>query len=268
MPHADTAVIRAAKAAGLYCVPGVVTPTEAFAALAAGADALKLFPAEQLGPAALKAWRAVLPAQVPVLPVGGITPDTMAAWIAAGHSVSASARRSTHPASPPMNWSPRSPICAGLGHRITLVPGKPCMKITKLTTFMVPPRWLFLKSRPMKASWAGASRWWRAARHRRGRGRRAGRLSDRQRPAPIEDHWTVLYRGGFYRGGALHYERARRHRSGAVGHQGQGAGRAGASHCSAARCRERIRVYSWIGGDRPADTAGRRRMPSRAASPP
>lgn len=84
MPHADTAVIRAAKAAGLYCVPGVVTPTEAFAALAAGADALKLFPAEQLGPAALKAWRAVLPAQVPVLPVGGITPDTMAAWIAAG----------------------------------------------------------------------------------------------------------------------------------------------------------------------------------------
>ena len=49
MPHADTAVIRAAKAAGLYCVPGVVTPTEAFAALAAGADALKLFPAEQLG---------------------------------------------------------------------------------------------------------------------------------------------------------------------------------------------------------------------------
>jgi 2-dehydro-3-deoxyphosphogalactonate aldolase len=84
MPHADTSVIRAAKAAGLYCVPGVATPTEAFAALAAGADALKLFPAEQLGPAALKAWRAVLPRQIPVLPVGGITPDTMAPWIAAG----------------------------------------------------------------------------------------------------------------------------------------------------------------------------------------
>jgi 2-dehydro-3-deoxyphosphogalactonate aldolase len=57
MPHADTAVIRAAKAAGLLCVPGVATPTEAFAALAAGADGLKLFPAEQAAPAVLKAWR-------------------------------------------------------------------------------------------------------------------------------------------------------------------------------------------------------------------
>lgn len=84
MPHADTAVIRAAKAAGLLCMPGVATPTEAFAALAAGADGLKLFPAEQFSPAVLKAWRAVLPRAVPVLPVGGIAPDTMAPWIAAG----------------------------------------------------------------------------------------------------------------------------------------------------------------------------------------
>lgn len=84
MPHADVAVIRAAKQAGLYCVPGVATPTEAFAALAAGADALKLFPAEQASPAVLKAWRAVLPAGTAVLPVGGIAPDTMAPWLAAG----------------------------------------------------------------------------------------------------------------------------------------------------------------------------------------
>lgn len=84
MPHADTAVIRAAKAAGLLCVPGVATPTEAFAALAAGADGLKLFPAEQAAPAVLKAWRAVLPREVPVLPVGGIAPDNMAPWVAAG----------------------------------------------------------------------------------------------------------------------------------------------------------------------------------------
>jgi len=84
MPHADTTVIRAAKAAGLLCVPGVATPTEAFAALEAGADALKLFPAEQSAPAVLKAWRAVLPREVPVLPVGGITPDTMVPWLAAG----------------------------------------------------------------------------------------------------------------------------------------------------------------------------------------
>lgn len=84
MPHADVAVIRAAKDAGLYCVPGVATPTEAFAALAAGADALKLFPAEQASPAVLKAWRAVLPAGTAVLPVGGISPDNMAPWLAAG----------------------------------------------------------------------------------------------------------------------------------------------------------------------------------------
>jgi 2-dehydro-3-deoxyphosphogalactonate aldolase len=84
MPHADTAVIRAAKAAGCLCVPGVATVTEAFAALEAGADALKLFPAEQLPPEVLKAWRAVLPAQCRLLPVGGITPARMAAYAEAG----------------------------------------------------------------------------------------------------------------------------------------------------------------------------------------
>jgi 2-dehydro-3-deoxyphosphogalactonate aldolase len=84
MPHADTTVIMAAKRAGLYCVPGVATPTEAFAAIHAGADAIKLFPAEQLGPHVLKAWRAVVPRTVPVLPVGGITPESMAPYIAAG----------------------------------------------------------------------------------------------------------------------------------------------------------------------------------------
>ena len=64
MPHADAAVVRAAKAAGMVCAPGVATPTEAFAAIAAGADGLKMFPAEALPPAALKAWRAVLPKEI------------------------------------------------------------------------------------------------------------------------------------------------------------------------------------------------------------
>ncbi|MEP7187127.1 MAG: 2-dehydro-3-deoxy-6-phosphogalactonate aldolase [Rhodanobacter sp.] len=86
MPHADVSVIRAAKAAGLVCVPGVATPTEAFAALAAGADGLKLFPAEQASPQVLKAWRAVVPKKVAVLPVGGITPHNMAPWVTAGAS--------------------------------------------------------------------------------------------------------------------------------------------------------------------------------------
>ncbi|RDS86153.1 2-dehydro-3-deoxy-6-phosphogalactonate aldolase [Dyella psychrodurans] len=84
MPHADVSVIHAAKDAGLVCVPGVATPTEAFAALAAGADGLKLFPAEQVQPEGLKAWRAVLPNGLPVLPVGGITLESMARWISAG----------------------------------------------------------------------------------------------------------------------------------------------------------------------------------------
>ncbi|RDS79445.1 2-dehydro-3-deoxy-6-phosphogalactonate aldolase [Dyella monticola] len=84
MPHADTAVIAAAKRSGMYCIPGVATPTEAFAAMQAGADAIKLFPAELLTPAVLKAWRAVMPRDWAMLPVGGITPDTMAPYIAAG----------------------------------------------------------------------------------------------------------------------------------------------------------------------------------------
>ena len=86
MPHADVAVIAAAKARGLACVPGVATPTEAFAALGAGADGLKAFPAEMITPAVVKAWRAVIPTSVPMMPVGGITPDGMAAYVAAGAS--------------------------------------------------------------------------------------------------------------------------------------------------------------------------------------
>ena len=84
MPHGDPAVIARAKSLGLACLPGVATPTEAFAALAAGADALKLFPAEGLPAAVLKAWLAVLPRGVALLPVGGITPDGMAAFWTAG----------------------------------------------------------------------------------------------------------------------------------------------------------------------------------------
>ncbi|NUB15460.1 2-dehydro-3-deoxy-6-phosphogalactonate aldolase [Azospirillum brasilense] len=84
MPHADTAVIRAAKAAGLVSLPGIATPTEAFAALEAGADALKIFPADLVGPRIIKAMRAILPAGTRLLPVGGIAPDTMAPFLEAG----------------------------------------------------------------------------------------------------------------------------------------------------------------------------------------
>ena len=84
MPHADVNLIRAAKSAGLLCVPGIATPTEAFAALAAGADALKIFPAEMVTPAVLKAMRAVLPKSTGLLPVGGIQPESIKPYVDAG----------------------------------------------------------------------------------------------------------------------------------------------------------------------------------------
>ena len=84
MPHADLAVMREAKAQGMLCVPGVATPTEAFAALAAGADGLKMFPAEALPPAALRAWRAVLPRDTLVFAVGGMKPDNLDAVLGGG----------------------------------------------------------------------------------------------------------------------------------------------------------------------------------------
>jgi 2-dehydro-3-deoxyphosphogalactonate aldolase len=83
-PHCDPALTRAARARGLVACPGFFTPTEAFALLAAGADALKLFPAEAGSPAVLKALLAVLPKGTPILPVGGMAAETIPAWKAAG----------------------------------------------------------------------------------------------------------------------------------------------------------------------------------------
>ncbi|KTT14465.1 2-dehydro-3-deoxy-6-phosphogalactonate aldolase [Pseudacidovorax intermedius] len=83
-PCFDAAVVRETVALGMVALPGVLTPTEAFGALAAGAHALKLFPAEMASPAAVKALKAVLPRGTPLLPVGGITPEGMPAWHAAG----------------------------------------------------------------------------------------------------------------------------------------------------------------------------------------
>lgn len=83
-PNFNADVIREAARLGMVCLPGVMTPTEAFGALAAGATGLKLFPAELASPAVVKALLAVLPAGTPVMPVGGIAPDNMGAWRAAG----------------------------------------------------------------------------------------------------------------------------------------------------------------------------------------
>jgi 2-dehydro-3-deoxyphosphogalactonate aldolase len=85
-PNLDVDVVAATKRLGLISLPGVATPSEAFAALKAGADGLKAFPAEAIGPTIVKAWRAVIPADIPIVPVGGITPDAMASFVKAGAS--------------------------------------------------------------------------------------------------------------------------------------------------------------------------------------
>ncbi len=83
-PNTDVAIISAAVASGYVAIPGVATPTEAFAAIGAGATALKLFPAEAASPTVLKAMRAVLPTGMRVLPVGGITSTALSGWRGAG----------------------------------------------------------------------------------------------------------------------------------------------------------------------------------------
>lgn len=83
-PNCNPAVISFAASLGMLCAPGVATPTEAFAALDAGADALKLFPAELVGTAGLKAIKTVLPPDTPLWPVGGVTPASLQGWADAG----------------------------------------------------------------------------------------------------------------------------------------------------------------------------------------
>ena len=184
MPHSDPAVIRAAKAAGLASSPGAwPRPPRGLAPLAAGADVLKMFPAEQLGPV-LKAWRAVLRPPVALVPVGGITPDNLSTYAQAGASGfglgppwPSPARRPPKPASARANSSP--PGNARLSR-----PGDPSMKITKLTTYIVPPRWCFLKIETD----AGIVGWGEPvvegrAHSGRGRGRGTVGLPGRQGPA-------------------------------------------------------------------------------------
>ena len=85
-PNFNAEVVRETRRLGMLSLPGVITPSEAFAALEAGASGLKLFPAEMISPSVVKALRAVLPKDVQLMPVGGIGPQDMAAWRAAGAS--------------------------------------------------------------------------------------------------------------------------------------------------------------------------------------
>ena len=83
-PNTNTAVIEATVAAGLVSSPGYFTPSEAFEAIRAGAHAIKLFPAEAASPGVVKSQRAVLPKDVPLIVVGGVTPESIPGWMAAG----------------------------------------------------------------------------------------------------------------------------------------------------------------------------------------
>jgi 2-dehydro-3-deoxyphosphogalactonate aldolase len=83
-PNMKPDVIRASVEAGMASCPGFFTPSEAFTAINSGADALKLFPAEAASPSVVKALKAVIPPKVPILVVGGVTPDSVSRWLAAG----------------------------------------------------------------------------------------------------------------------------------------------------------------------------------------
>ncbi|KRW69972.1 galactonate dehydratase [Stutzerimonas nitrititolerans] len=129
------------------------------------------------------------------------------------------------------------------------------MKITRLTTYVVPPRWLFLKIETDE----GFTGWGEPVVEGRAHTVAAAveELADYlvgKDPRNIEDHWTVLYRGGFYRGGAIHMSALAGIDQALWDIKGKALG-VSVSEMLGGRVRERIRVYSWIGGDRPADTA-------------
>jgi 2-dehydro-3-deoxyphosphogalactonate aldolase len=107
-PNFDAAVVRQGKARRLLTMPGVATPSEGFQALAAGADALKLFPAEMLGPPVLKAWRAVFPKSTPMFSVGGIGAHNLAAFKAAGASGVGTGSSLYSPGTPAVELTPRA----------------------------------------------------------------------------------------------------------------------------------------------------------------
>jgi galactonate dehydratase len=129
------------------------------------------------------------------------------------------------------------------------------VKITKLTTYLAPPRWLFLKIETD----AGIAGWGEPVLEGRAHTVAAAveELGDYlvgRDPLRIEDHWTVLYRGGFYRGGGIHMSALAGIDQALWDIKGKSAGLP-VHQLLGGPLRDRIRVYSWIGGDRPADTA-------------
>ena len=115
-PSTDAAVIRATVSAGLVSCPGYFTPSEAFTAIDAGAHALKFFPAEAATPAVIRAQRAVLPRDVPLIVVGGVKPDSMQSWREAGADAFGLGSGLYKPGQPPAETAEKArAYVAGLG---------------------------------------------------------------------------------------------------------------------------------------------------------
>ncbi|ALN75365.1 galactonate dehydratase [Aureimonas sp. AU20] len=133
------------------------------------------------------------------------------------------------------------------------------MKITKLSTFIVPPRWLFLKIETDE----GITGWGEPVVEGRALTTEAAvhELADYiigKDPLLIEDHWNVLYRGGFYRGGAIHMSALAGIDQALWDIKGKAFGQP-IHQLLGGQCRNRIKVYSWVGGDRPSDVAAKAR---------
>ena len=151
-PDTDAEVISTALGMGLTPYPGAATPTEAFAAIKAGATKVKLFPSSAVGISGMKAWSEVLPAGTELFPVGGVGADNAAEWRNAGAAGLGSVRRSIAEATAPTTYAGGRGDRLGVGS-VLLTPTTTdytkrkarTMKITSMTTFIVPPRWLFLK---------------------------------------------------------------------------------------------------------------------------
>ena len=116
-PNCTPEVIRATRKAGLDSFPGIMTPTEAFAAIDAGATGIKLFPGELIGPIGLKAMRAVLPPDLPCYAVGGVTAQTLPDWLAAGASGIGVGSGLYRPGDPPETVASRAAVLVALWDR-------------------------------------------------------------------------------------------------------------------------------------------------------
>ena len=233
---------------GQLVAAGVATPTECFAALAAGAQTLKVFPAGSFGPDYIRAIRAVLPAHTPVMAVGGVTPENLHIYLRAG-CIGAGLGSDLYKAwpDPGTHYHPGARVYCCLS-------GSSSMKITRISTYRVPPRWMFLKIETDEGivGWGepvleGRAKTVEAAVHE------MSEYLIGQDPARINDLWQVLLpRRVLSR--RWHFDEAPLPVS--IKPCGDIKGKAlgvPVYQLLGGLVRDRMKTYSWVGGDRPAD---------------